>query len=355
MKNWIDTLTHDRHAAAIDRARPFLITAAYLEPEDFEGVTADELMRDVQVTRPVAVAILRAAADEQTIRGRASAPAVSAAPAVVVLQPEDEHLRRERLLAQLDDPARRQAAAEGLRGLGVRRVVVEGERVDLGRTGRYLAEGAPLVSWYEDGRVVDLDEVGREARHHPRTGARLGGADVVPWRNLSPDDLVAAAALYLEGLDAGEGERSVFADVCANGPMVTAARRRLADPKLRRLAQARIAGEVGEALAVAADVREIRRPVTAIRDGGSRRGHLRAMLLERFSADEIRTQVAPESLRSSLPGAVAAPVTVADALVDALERSGWAADPLFWPKIVALRPRAATQIASVARLYGVEL
>lgn len=359
-RHWIQTLDFAGQLP-IDR----LIERGYGDPADFVDVSADDLMADVAgLNRPPALRLLRAAA---AARGDspASAPvAPAAAPTKVVLMHEDATARVARLLSALRDPGQRVAAAAQLRQEGIERVVLAADdSVDEAKTAAYLAEGSPACEWYDEARVVPVGRLSAPSRHHPRTGQPLSGADVVPWRNLGRDALVVAAAVYLEGLDAGEGERAVFADVsrwatagaAADTPMATAGAARVArDPGLRRRAEARIDGD--HARPGPEPAPGPARPKSPLRNGdgpGSRQSDHAAMLRTLFEAGELR-RLAPEGIRGHLPESTASLIELSVALAAQLDRHGLTGDARWWARLRSERPRWAGDIAAMAGRYGVD-
>jgi hypothetical protein len=79
---------------------------------------------------------------------------------------------------------------------------------------------------------------------------------------------------------------------------------------------------------------------------------LTQLLLSLFSADELRRLLRhnfPEDLAHSLPGANAAPATLADAATQALKQRNEL--PALWPALIRERPRRQAEIEAVQALF----
>lgn len=338
--------------------------AGYEEQDDFAHVTQDALMGDVakaggDLKRPAAIRILKAA-------GALTETAPTTAPAAIKVSLDKLGAKQQivEALGDLVGPGRA-AAMVALRSLGIFRVVIDDRGTPVvDATLEYVADGSPAVAWWADRQVVALDGVGAKRPHHPRTGQPISKADPVPWHELDRDSLAIAAAIYAEGLDAGDGERVVFGYVKSKGDVAQQAARRLAaSPELRRRAEARIDGSTHST----DDSRDIHasRPVSPMRGGqpaadSAPAGVPRAkahtdMLLRMFSASELRRLVSyfDESLSGSLPGTNVSASELAHSVADLIERRGYTHGADWWRRLVSERSNRAAEIRAVASMYGV--
>lgn len=325
-----------------------LAEAGYTEKQHFIHVTASELMADTGIKRPQANAILAAA-------GVLAAPKDAATIQFVLAKPGVANEVSDALDAL--GTIGKAAAIMQLRTFGIVSVVENTDgTVDKSATLDYLNFGAPAVAWWNDKRVVRVDQVGAPRLHHPRTGAVLSKGDPVDWHALERDKLIIAAAIYLSALDAGAGEWAVFADVKDGGPMASKAGARLqANAELRWMAEARIAGQSApESEAVASRVPE-KRP-DRLRGGGSRTSAHTNFLQTYFASEELRRFVkCNTSFERSLPGPTASLAEVASRTVELAEQHGIACNAEYWRAMIAERPRRSAEICTVAAMYGVAL
>lgn len=335
--------------------------AGYQSKADFNHVTADHLMADVKgLKRPQANRILEAAG--------ALKPAGAATGPTEIKVSLDQPVAKQQIEASLGEligPGR-VAAMAALRGLGVWRVVVDDKGAPVpSATFDYLADGAPAVKWWGDAQVVELDDVGTKRLHHPRTGRPISKADAVPWYELDREALTIAAAIYIEELDAGDSERTIFGYVKVKNSDVAqqAVRRLAASPDLRRRAEARVDGaEVGAPQHSPARGREAgpTRGGQSADDTGTLIGVPRhqahyGLLVKMFSADELRRLVHyfDESMTISLPGGGVTLATLASDVVRLVEARGHANEPRWWLKMIGERSGRAAEIRAVAAMYGV--
>lgn len=164
----------------------------------------------------------------------------------------------------------------------------------------------------------------------------------VPWGQLSPARLGLARWMKLNDMTGGLPDAVLFIDVKDNGPTSANA------DDVRRAR-----GVTDDALAALADGGTIS-PATTPRIPAKHSGSsgLRGLLLNCFSADEIRRLVSylPQGsvLVAELPGPTASHAATTDAVVDVLRRHG-AADDAFWSAVHAARPHRRDEIERVRR------
>ena len=167
----------------------------------------------------------------------------------------------------------------------------------------------------------------------------------VPWGQLSPAQLGLARWMKLNDMTGGLPDAVLFIDVKDNGPTSANAddvrrARGVSDDALAALADG---GTMSPASASAS-------PKVPVKHPGS--SGLRGLLLNCFSADEIRRLVSylPQGsvLVAELPGPTASHAATTDAVVDVLRRHG-AADDAFWSAVHAARPHRRDEIERVRR------
>lgn len=329
--------------------------AGYRRREDFQHVSAQDLVTDAGLVRPAAIALLVAAgalpkAGESRPSGPAGAVTVSFKAPGIAEQIDEA-------LAELAGPGRVLAETR-LRGLGVSRVArCEDGRPHRTATFDYLAHEAPSVRWWEfegvEYEIVGLGELGAKRKHHPRTGEPLG-RDPAGWYRKDRGALVVAAAVYLEGLDAGDPERTVLATVEAgSGYAAIAAQRVSRSPELRRRAEARIDGAEASdpepartGLAVGAPASSPSNPYLM----------LERLLISLYSAGEMRRFVrylpGGEQLLGELPGESVSHAKLASEVVEVLRRHR-SIDAALRDRLRAERPRFANEIDAVFDALGV--
>lgn len=349
-KTWIET------QAISEDDRAVLVRENLKTPESLHGLTVADL-KAAGVSLGGAGAVLRAAG---VLRPAADQPVAAQEIRVRIDEPTAaDELRRS--LGELNAKGTRSGAITKLRALGVSRAVVDGAgSVVEDATLEYLEEGAPAVDWWGDLEVRDIDKVGKAALHHPRTGQRVTKADPVGWHALGRDDLVVAAAIYIEGLDAGDSERTVLADVQARGPIAARAAKRLAaNQALRRAAEARVDGEDRQA-APAGGGRSPRGDAPP--RGGSRGGsmtpiaRLEEFLCSGFRAEELRRFLgrlpAGREIVDALPGGAVSLSELVHQAVGLLRRTGQIDHGLKMAMRAEL-PRRADEIDRVFEAFGV--
>lgn len=164
----------------------------------------------------------------------------------------------------------------------------------------------------------------------------------VPWGQLSPAQLGLARWMKLNDMTGGLPDAVLFIDVKDNGPTSANA------DDIRRAR-----GVSDDALAALADgtmSSPSAPPKVPAKHPGS--SGLRGLLLNCFSADEIRRLVGflPQGsvLVAELPGPTASHAATTDAVVDVLRRHG-AADDAFWSAVHAARPYRRDEIERVRR------
>lgn len=164
----------------------------------------------------------------------------------------------------------------------------------------------------------------------------------VPWGQLSPAQLGLARWMKLNDMTGGLPDVVLFADVKDNGPTSANAddvrrARGVSDDALAALADGTMSSPSAP-------------PKVPAKHPGS--SGLRGLLLNCFSADEIRRLVGflPQgaTLVAELPGASTSLAATVDAVVDVLHRHG-AADDAFWSAVHAARPRRRDEIERVRR------
>ena len=325
--------------------------------EDFDGATAERLER-VGLRPAAANRVLKAAG----VLG-SPAPAQPSAPTEIRVAFAAPGVVDQIRVALADIARPGPARVTGLRlleNLGVCRAVVDAEgRPDEHATLEYLGADAPAVDWWGVLRVVPISEVGIGCKlHHPDTGAPLvKGDDLVDWIGLGRDGLIVAAAIYLLGMDAGDSERVVRADVATGGAVAQTAKARLAaSPDLRRRAEAIVDGDTqGPETSPAKPASPLRSDLS--RAPGSRLAEHAQLLRRLFSEGELRRCVAgfDPDLTSALPGATASLAAVATSAAQLLERRGYASDAAWWRAVINERPRRSSDVLTVAALYGVNL
>jgi len=333
--------------------------AGYHEREDFAHVTADQLIADTEggLKRPAVVRVLVAAG----VLGTTPTTTTTASSTMkVVIDTPDRVETLRKLLRELSGPGRVAAIADLRRHSLTHAVVDPDGSVDEDGTLELLAAPATALhaigAWWGDKPIVPVDEVGKpRVLHHPRTGVPLNKAnDPVGWCGLTRDQLVVAAAIYIEGLDAGDSERVVLLMVKTDDKPAMQARTRLAgSATLVHRAEARI-DRGNEVLIFDKPVRDglPERVNTA-----SRLGTLSVFLLGVFSSDELRRFVRylyPDAA-PTLPGVNVSHAELVGAVVDLAERRGWLFTTDVWRALLAERPRRSDDIITIARSYGVTL
>lgn len=330
----------------LDKEVAALHEAGFEVADDFRRSTPEQLER-VGVRAAAANRILEAAG----VLGKPSAPV----EIKVALTSPDVVEQIKAALADLTGPARLPAISK-LRGLGVERGLVDARRnLDPTATMQYLEAGAPPVEWWGNLQVVDLASIGPRPLHHPKSGVALTPVDLINWRALGRDGLVVAAAIYLCGLDAGESERAILADVQASGPLAQAAQARLAALReLRRRAEAVVDGTGPTVDQEELDDRRDRVPprTTAPSSKSQAYGEL---LRSIFSSDELRRCLKwySDDAAAELPGGTASPLVLCQAVVEITERRGFVDDVGWWRHMGEGRERRRADIRAVASLYGV--
>jgi hypothetical protein len=164
----------------------------------------------------------------------------------------------------------------------------------------------------------------------------------VPWGQLSPAQLGLARWMKLNDMTGGLPDAVLFIDVKDNGPTSANAddvrrARGVSDDALAALADGTMSSPSAP-------------PKVPAKHPGS--SGLRGLLLNCFSADEIRRLVGflPQGsvLVAELPGPTASHAATTDAVVDVLRRHG-AADDAFWSAVHAARPYRRDEIERVRR------
>lgn len=187
---------------------------------------------------------------------------------------------------------------------------------------------------------------------------KLDKTDVVGWYKLDRDQLIIAAAIYLTGLDAGDGQRTVLAAVMNNTEVAQKAKRRLeADAELRRNAEARVDGVHQSGRVTGAAPSAPPPPArSAMRDDGSSRLQQHYDLLcAAFTSEELRSFVRFnfEPLANSLSGGSASLNVLAHDVACGAEARGYADSSDCWGQLVGrievARLRALAYQADLAR------
>lgn len=309
-----------------------------------------------------------------------TATPIAVAPAAPIGGPQGIYLREPPVSIQIREQiaelatGNMEARAE-LARLGVNFLVVDGN-TNLPLADKTMAMrmqfpdgGAPDDMFWDDSPVAELADVGIINLRTPMdpnvvlmAGKSKSG---VRWADLGVEGLIRARCIYKQGLDGGEGERSIFEDIRTNGELSQKAAMRLGqDPQLRLECENEVAprrrrrSSTGGNKGRAQNQGNTSSSGSQVISGGGRifgtsdTTSLQNLMAQIFTSDDMREFAGIIGVKN-LPGVASSKPDVAFAIAKDLGQGGKIENALRY--MIRVKPSFADSISRVGREMGISL